>query len=339
MDPAARSTRRTRASSSPGVTITSRASCPANQSRLRRWRSSAGSNRLRTTTGPHGPPPSARRASTVSRTPLMVPRPASATTTTRSGRRRVARATASPSAACGDRIPPAVSTTPTAGGGVGQLISLTRSATVNDGRPRASAAIGGAIATGYHRAGGHTVSGSSPVAAARTAASVPVGGSVGSNDWAGFRAATVWPPAASRRSRPAATQVLPTSVPVPTTSTSRPGRDPVLAGTALAVTVLAGTGHVGADLRGGQGGEQLVDLAVGVGGRQRDPQPAGADRDGGWSDGGDPQPPGQQPGRGGDGALLCAEDHRDDRAGVAGGDPVDVAGEAGTEGGPLGGPD
>ena len=114
-----------------------------------------------------------------SRTALMVPSPASATTSTMSGASRPARSTASPSAAIGDRTPPAVSTIPTSIRS-GQRSSEASSATVNDARPSTSAAIGGAIATSYQRWGGHTSCGRSPVASARISASV--GPSPGVND-------------------------------------------------------------------------------------------------------------------------------------------------------------
>ena len=97
--------------------------------------------------------------------------------------------------------------------------SAARSAIVNEGRPSASAAIGGAIATSYERSGGHTTCGSSPVAAASTSASVAP--SPGANDCTGLRAATTSPRPRARSARRAATHVLPTSVPVPVTTTSR----------------------------------------------------------------------------------------------------------------------
>ena len=97
---------------------------------------------------------------------------------------------------------------------------------MNGGRPRTSAAIGGAIATGYQRGGGQTVVGASPVAAPRTAAS---------STRLGRPARTTGPacgrppggrPRRGGAGRPAATHVLPTSVPVPATRTSRSGRLP-----------------------------------------------------------------------------------------------------------------
>ena len=92
--------------------------------------------------------------------------------------------------------------------------------------PSASAAIGGAIATGYQRCAGHTSDGGSPVAAPSTPASVLAGSSVRSKDCAGLRVDTGVPDARSRRASAAATQVLPTPVPVPTTTANRPGRVP-----------------------------------------------------------------------------------------------------------------
>jgi hypothetical protein len=62
----------------------------------------------------------------------------------------------------------------------GHTISSTRSSMVNPGRPSASAAIGGAIGTGYQRWGAHTASGVSSVARARRTASLTIGSSSGS---------------------------------------------------------------------------------------------------------------------------------------------------------------
>ncbi len=85
--------------------------------------------------------------------------------------------------------------------------------------------MGGASATGYQRWGGQTVVGASPVAAARTSASVvPASASASSKDWAGLRAATVVPVARSRSAIRAVTHVLPISVAVPATTTTRSGR-------------------------------------------------------------------------------------------------------------------
>ena len=85
--------------------------------------------------------------------------------------------------------------------------------------PSASAAIGGAIARGSQRCAGHTTCGSSPVAPPSTSASVGVSSS-GANDCTGLRgddrdAAR----RASAAASAAATHVLPTSVPVPATTT------------------------------------------------------------------------------------------------------------------------
>ena len=88
------------------------------------------------------------------------------------------------------------------------------------GRRRPSAAPS---ATSYQRCGGQTVVGASPVAAAETRRRRWVR-SPGSNDWAGLRAATGRPPPGAGRAGGPPTQVLPTSVPVPATSTSRSGR-------------------------------------------------------------------------------------------------------------------
>ncbi len=128
--------------------------------------------------------------------------------------------------------------------------------------------MGGANATGYQRCSGHTVVATSPVAWARTWASVVA--SPVSKDWAGLRAATRWPSARSCPRAAAATHVLPTSVPVPTTTTSRAGRSRVIFGS------WPGHGHSpfgdGARVAvAGQGVAQLIDLVVGVGRRQRHP--------------------------------------------------------------------
>ena len=94
-------------------------------SRLRRCTSEP-SHRLSTTTTGAQP---VSRTSTDSRTALIAPSPASATSTTTSGERAVQRSTLSPSAAMGDRGPPAVSTSPTAVS-AGQASSVTRSSTL-----------------------------------------------------------------------------------------------------------------------------------------------------------------------------------------------------------------
>src|SRR5436189_4574850 len=111
------------------------------------------------------------KASTDMRTALTAPRPASATSSTRSGAIADDNVTLSPSAAIGDRGPPAPSTSPTSTPS-GQRSSSSRSPTVNGGEPSASAAIGGASACAYQRCGGQTSCGVSPVAAASTSASV-----------------------------------------------------------------------------------------------------------------------------------------------------------------------
>ena len=95
--------------------------------------------------------------------------------------------------------------------------------------PSASAAIGGAIGTAYQRWRGHTVSGGSPVASAEHLG-VGRAGSPGANDCTGLRAATV-DAAAPRRRRSSrrAHHVLPTSVPVPVTTTVGHARPELLA--------------------------------------------------------------------------------------------------------------
>ena len=63
----------------------------------------------------------------------------------------------------------------------GNTVSAASSVILIGGRPKASAAMGGAIATSYQRWRGQTVSGASPVAAASTSASVCPASS-GAND-------------------------------------------------------------------------------------------------------------------------------------------------------------
>ena len=138
----------------PGWCNTARPSRPASQSRLRRCSSTSGSKRLRTTTTRRGRTAPSSSAPTLSRTLLMVPSPASATSTTRSGGAAGPAYTVSPSSASGERTPPADSTRPTEGGPsappAGAAASRARPPDrprVNPGRPRAAAAIGGAMAT------------------------------------------------------------------------------------------------------------------------------------------------------------------------------------------------
>src|SRR5690606_4152277 len=140
--------------------------------------------------------------------------------------------------------------------------------------------------------------GCSPLAAARTSASVACG-SPSSNDWAGLRAATVTPAARSAPRVAAPTQVLPTSVAVPTTRTRRSGR---------------ATGRLQRiDTEIVQRTEQVGDLVVGVGGTEGDAQPAGTGRHGGRADGRHEQAGGQERRGCGDGTVLVAEHHRHDR--------------------------
>ncbi len=92
-----------------------------------------------------------------------------------------------------------------------------------------------------------------------------------SKDWAGLRAATDRPRTRSSVSSRPPTQVLPTSVPVPHTRTRRSGRKagPRSAGPAgrgRFVPVRRTQRHPA------QGGDQSIDLLVGVGGGQGDPQ-------------------------------------------------------------------
>ena len=98
---------------------------------------------------------------------------------------------------------------------------------LNAGRPSTSAAMGGAIGTSYQRCIGQTDSGGSPLAAPSTAASRVgriVAGLEGLRRLAGGDAQARRAEVVRRR---AATHVLPTSVPVPTTTTTRRGRTPV----------------------------------------------------------------------------------------------------------------
>ena len=74
------------------------------------------------------------------------------------------------------------------------------------------------MATEYQRWRGHTMAGWSPVACASRPASVSAASSAGRYDCAGLRAATTSPRDRSARASRHATQVLPTSVPVPVTS-------------------------------------------------------------------------------------------------------------------------
>ena len=123
----------------------------------------------------------------------------------------------------------------------GQSSSAARLPLVKASRPRAAAAIGGAIAAGYQRCAGHTSHGSCPLAAASNSASV--GRPSWAKDWAGLRAATGTPRWRRPCSKPQVTQVLPTSVAVPQTTASRSGRD-----------------------NRGQAGQELADLLVTVSG-------------------------------------------------------------------------
>jgi hypothetical protein len=199
------------------VTATVRPSRSWSHARFRAWRSSVSEKRLSSTvTGA-----TSASGGTDSRTALIVPSPASATSAMPSAPSARARSTVSPSLASGERAPPAPSTSPTSTPS-GQVSSLASSPIVNGGRPSASAAIGGAIAASYQRWGAHTARGSSSVATASTSASVP--SSSTANDCTGLRAATTRPRAMSSAARRAATQVLPISVPVPVTTTRRRGR-------------------------------------------------------------------------------------------------------------------
>ena len=190
--------------------------------------------------------------------------------------------------------------------------------------PSASAAIGGAMATGYHRCAGHTAPGASPVAAASTSASV----------------GAARPP---RRTGPACgpPRVSPSGRARPRAGARHPGLADVGAGADHQDHQRAGRpGHAArrADRRrahrlgasGAEGGDQRRPTCGGrVGGGQRDPQPgrAPAARWGaGW-----PAPTGPASSSAADAVqrgLLLAEDDGHDRARVPGGDPFDVVGQA-----------
>src|SRR5438552_6875405 len=273
----------------------------SNQRRFASCRASSAWKRLSTTRTGH---PS--RAAVLSRTALITPRPASATRTTESGASACARVTVSPSWASGERTPPTPSTTTTSASW-GARSSAASSVIVKRGRPRRSAAMGGAIATSYQRWGGHTSSGRSPVAAARTSASVAP--APGVNDCAGLRAATRRPRARRTVASRAATHVLPTSVPVPVIRTSS-----------------AVLGRRTDDLA--QGAHEQIDLVVGVGGRERHPQPRGAGGHGRRADRRHEQAPLEQGGGSRQRPSLLAQQDGDDRRRVPRRHPFDVGAQS-----------
>ena len=238
------------------------------QAAFRRCRSSSASKRLSTTTA-RGRAPA--NGATERRTALIVPSPASATSTTWSGATRGDEVDARRRrSAIGDRGPPTVSTRPTSTSGSGQreLVERGRRAS-GTGRPRTAAAIGGAIG---HRVGArrraHDVAGlAGGVASTSASSGCAVVRVEGLRGLAGRHGAA--PARGGRRARRRPTQVLPTSVAVPAQTTS-------IRRTRASASV-------------GQRLHQPLDLLVGVGGRQRDAQAAGARRDGRGADGGDEQ--------------------------------------------------
>ena len=148
---------------------------------------------------------------------------------------------------------------------VGAMLARTssaRSAIVNGGSPSASAAIGGAIGSGSQRcARAHRRSGRRPSRAASTSASVAV--SPGANDCTGLRAD-------DRRARG------------PQTFAASAAGDERLAD----VGAGAGDGDDASPSLDGNGAEhvgeraqQVIDLRVGVRGRDRDPEPRRARRE------------------------------------------------------------
>ena len=163
-----------------------------NHSRLRTWRSVPAWKRFRTTAIGTA---RALSASTASRTALIVPSPASATSRTKSG----------PRSAKVSAVPILGQRREEPAGGLdqphvdrdrpGRPAQLRHE--VVDGEGRAAQRRrrhGGAIATSYQRWGGQTSSAGSPVAAPSKAASRPARSSEGSKDCAGLRATTRRPP-------------------------------------------------------------------------------------------------------------------------------------------------
>ena len=129
----------------------------------------------------------------------------------------------------GDRTPPAISTTPTCTGSAASPSPPPG----RHGERRAARAP--RPPSGEPWPGDRSGTGGTPCRGPRPEAAPSTSASVGppsrlpsesmSNDWAGLRAATDRPRSRSSRSSRLHTQVLPTSVPVPHTSTSRSGRN------------------------------------------------------------------------------------------------------------------
>ena len=201
-------------------------------------------------------------APTLSRTTLIVPEPGVGDEHHElPARTRAARSTVSPSVASGERTPPAPLDEHEAGVGAA-AVSAARSAIVNGGR---SSSVGGHRRRHRHREPAvrraHGFRGPRRVAAAEH---VGVGRSAssGSKDCAGLRAPHADAAAAQRsRATRAVTHVLPTSVPVPVTTT------------------ITRRAHRERAEHARERGGETVDLLVGVRGRQRDAQPGRAGRD------------------------------------------------------------
>ena len=199
------------------------------------------------------------------------------------GRERGAESRQSPSAARGDRSPPAVSTSPTSSGSVaaGQRTSATRSSMVKGGRPSTSAAIGGAIAVSYQRCGGQTTSAGSPVAAPRTAASRAGGVVVGIEGLRRLAGGHLQARGAKFGQQTGGNPCLADVGPRADDGNHSAGAH-------------AGQRAAGAGVAAGRGNSasacnNRADIVVAVRSRQRDPQATGADRHGGRADGRDPQ--------------------------------------------------
>ena len=135
-----------------------------------------------------------RQGGAVSRTALIVPRPASATRTTRSGARAAQQGETVAVGGQGRTQPARRLDQTDVDRRSGPGNSAMRSPIVKGGRPQTPRPPSVApSAISYQRCGGQTCSGGSPVAAPSTAASRAAGSSPGSKDCAGLRAATCRP--------------------------------------------------------------------------------------------------------------------------------------------------